>query len=438
MRQDALVAGKYRLLRQIGAGGMGSVWLARNEVTERQFAIKFLHAGATSDEVVLARFLQEARVSGRLRHPSIVEILDAGTAPELEGAPFLVMELLDGLSLDQLVQRMGRLPSRLAVEIVLEIARAVAVAHEKGIVHRDLKPANIFLHRPGTGGVLPKVLDFGISKFQKTPTSVVTTGLTQTGALLGSPRYMSPEQAMSDKSIDGRSDVHALGVVLWECLVGAPPFDADTYNNLVVQIITGDRPALRSKVPDVSPSLEALVSRAMARRREDRFATVKELADALEAELARLGGPTLAARTAAAQLFDVLPAEATGPRAPQPQGSTTGAVSAQSAARATSTTKRAVAVGLALLGGGALRASTALVVTRMTHRAPPSSSTAAAIAQPAPVVEAGVAPPPPEPPPTGTSAPVADSASAAPSARPPVKHGAGKPPQPVDDPNKLF
>jgi serine/threonine-protein kinase len=338
MREGLLVGGKYRMDAKLGAGGMGEVWRARNERTDREFAIKFLRAEGARDPNLLARFFQEARVSGKLRHPSILEIIDVGSAPELDDAPFLVMELLDGVSLDALIAALGRLEPRLAVEIVATVSRALALAHAGGIVHRDLKPANIYLHRPGTGALVPKILDFGISKIAAANPLDGAPGLTQTGTVLGSPLYMSPEQASSEKSIDARSDVHALGVVLWECLVGKPPFPADTYNNLVIAIVTGERPRLGTTVPGVSPSLEAAVSRAFARKREDRFAGAAELADALDAELAKLGGPRLDARTAAAELFAAMqaakaarPQPAPPPSAP-PQSapaprSTTGGVS---------------------------------------------------------------------------------------------------------------
>lgn len=342
MQAGALVAGKYRIVKELGAGGMGSVWQAVHTVTERDFAIKFLHASCASSQSLLARFFQEAKVSGRLRHPSIIEIFDVGTAPELEGAPYLVMELLDGASLDVLVRRMGPLPARTVLESIADAARALALAHEKGIVHRDLKPANIFLHRPGTGAIVPKVLDFGISKIAGASGAAgapdLSSGLTQTGAVLGSPLYMSPEQAASDKTIDGRSDIHALGVVLWECLVGKPPFSADTYNNLVVQIITGERPRLADAMPAVPASIASIVERAMARRREERFQSAAELADALEREIAALPASTsITARTAAAELFSRLPASSLRPppsdraHAATVDASTTGGVSVPSA-----------------------------------------------------------------------------------------------------------
>ncbi len=324
MRSGVLVAGKYRILRKLGEGGMGSVWQGVNVATERDFAIKFLHASCASSASLLARFFQEARVSGKLRHPSVIEIFDVGTAPELDGAPFLVMELLDGASLDVLLAKLGALPTRVVLETVAEVARALALAHDKGIVHRDLKPANIFLHRPGTGALVPKVLDFGISKIAPAANAPdLAAGLTQTGAVLGSPLYMSPEQASGDKTVDGRSDVHALGVVLWECLVGTPPFVSDNYNTLVVQIITGARPSLADTLPSGSPGLAAIVARAMARRREDRFQTAIELAAALDAELATLPREhSITSRTAAEELFARVPHPSVRPDATG--GSTTG------------------------------------------------------------------------------------------------------------------
>jgi len=334
MRSGLVVAGKYRIGRELGSGGMGSVWQAVNVVTEREFAIKFLHASSAASSSLLARFFQEAKVSGRLRHPSIIEVFDLGQAPELGGAPFLVMELLDGASLDVLIRKAGPLPPRVVLEIVAETSRALSLAHDKGIVHRDLKPANIFLHRPGTGAVVPKVLDFGISKIAPAGAPEVSSGLTQTGTVLGSPLYMSPEQAASDKTIDGRSDVHALGIVMWECLVGEPPFATDTYNNLVVRIITGDRPSLAQSLPSASPGVAAIVERAMARRREDRFQSAAELADAAEAELARMGpGPTLSSRTAAAELFARVQHTSMKPEPSTSAGSTTGGMAVPSQPR---------------------------------------------------------------------------------------------------------
>lgn len=289
---------------------MGSVWLAKNEVTERELAIKFLHETSdrphTADQ--LSRFFQEARVAGKLRHPSIVEIFDAGTEPTLKNAPYLVMELLDGVGLDTAIQRASALPLGIALEIMAEVCRALALAHEKGIIHRDLKPSNVYLHKSGSGALVPKVLDFGISKvLVDETTGKHVTGMTRTGAVLGSPLYMSPEQAAGDKSIDARSDVHALGVLLWECLVGRPPFIADTYGLLLVEIIQGERPDLAGVLAGVPPDVAALVGRAIARDRNLRQRDAGVLAKELEAALERLGhAAVLSTRDGAERFFALL------------------------------------------------------------------------------------------------------------------------------------
>ncbi len=323
MREGLIVSDKYKLLRKIGEGGMGSVWVARNEITEREFAIKFMNAELAYSESLTTRFLQEAKLAGRLRHPSLLEIFDAGVAPELADAPFLVMELLDGIPLDDAIQKAGRLPVGVAIEIMSTVTQAMAVVHDKGIVHRDLKPANVFMHKPGTGAIVPKVLDFGISKVTTTEDSPMKpSGLTQTGHVLGSPTYMSPEQARSDKSIDARSDVHALGVMLWECLVGRPPFGADNYNTLVVEIMVGERPRLEHALPGVSPSLAKIVARAFAVKREERYQSALAMADALDEEMRSMGHVRVLETRRGAEAFFGLLSRATAEREPV-SGSTT-------------------------------------------------------------------------------------------------------------------
>lgn len=325
MREGAVVSDKYRILRKIGEGGMGSVWIARNEMTEREFAIKFMSADFAFSDALTARFLQEAKLAGRLRHPSLLEIFDAGIADELEGAPFLVMELLDGIPLDDAIKKAGKLPVGMALEVMGTVARAMSVVHDKGIVHRDLKPANVFMHRPGTGAVVPKVLDFGISKVTTTEGEMKPSGLTQTGYVLGSPMYMSPEQAASDKTIDARSDIHALGVLLWECLVGNPPFEGDNYNTLVVQIMATERPALEGVMPGVSRGLAAIVGKAFAIKREDRYQTASALAEALDAELDRMRHVRVLDTRNGAEAFFGLLARGGEPPPPSVGSSTTSA-----------------------------------------------------------------------------------------------------------------
>jgi serine/threonine-protein kinase len=333
VRERALVAGKYRILRKLGEGGMGSVWLAKNEVTERDFAIKFLHAGSGTKESQLARFFGEAKVAGRLRHPSIVEIFDAGTEPTLGNTPYLVMEALDGVGLDEAIRRAGGLSLGVSLEILAGVASGLSLAHDKGIIHRDLKASNVFLHRVGTGALVAKVLDFGISKVlvDETTGQHVSSGMTRTGAILGSPLYMSPEQAAGDKSIDARSDVHSLGVMLWECLTGLPPFQADTYGLLLVEIIQGERRSLDSVLPSVPPGVAKLVAKAIALDRNQRFANAGEMATALEDQLHELGHQrVLSGRTGADDFIEKLG----GPERQRAEtaSSTTAAVSVSSPA----------------------------------------------------------------------------------------------------------
>jgi serine/threonine-protein kinase len=306
---------------------MGTVWLARNEMTEREFAIKFLHPHAAQSSKMLQRFFQEARVSGKLRHPGLLEIFDVGTAAELGDAPFLVMELLDGAPLDAVIRRMGRLPIGMTLEIGAAVARAMAIAHDKGIVHRDLKPANVFLHRPGSGALVAKVLDFGISKVTSQPDTGPSLGLTQTGAVLGSPLYMSPEQVEGTSSLDGRSDLYSLGVVLWECLLGKAPYRATSYNLLIVEKLAPERPRLRDVMADAPPALDALVARLFQRDREKRVATARDLADALDALRTSLGFATMLDRPTAAQWLNAQMSLPSPPPPPPPEASTTGAVS---------------------------------------------------------------------------------------------------------------
>jgi eukaryotic-like serine/threonine-protein kinase len=337
----ALIAGKYRVSKKLGEGAMGSVWLAKNEVTDREFAIKLLLPEAALAPTALARFLREARVCGGLRHPSILEIYDAGEAPELGGAPFLVMERLDGAALDVVLRVRGALAPRLAIDVVAQISRGLQLAHAKGIVHRDLKPANVFLHRPGSGSIEPKVLDFGISKIIDAKSPEVA--LTHTSALLGSPIYMSPEQMGTGEGLDARSDIHALGVLLWELLTGQPPFSSTTYNLLVVEIMKGPRPHLCDAMPSASKELATIVERAFAIEVAERFASAAAFADALEGELATMGGGVLAGRTAAVDILGHV--DLSSPSEPPSHGSTTVPLSLDPGSKASPSARSAVGSG---------------------------------------------------------------------------------------------
>jgi serine/threonine protein kinase len=254
MKQGQMVAGKYRLNRILGTGGMATVWSATNVFTEREFAIKFLHPQVARTADAGRRFLLEAKVSARINHPNIIEIIDVGQAED--GALFLVMELLTGMPLDEAV-RNGRpaLSIRDFLITMRDVANALAVAHRRGVIHRDLKPTNIFLHRDRDGRLIAKVLDFGVSKILDGGDA----SLTVVGTVLGSPLYMSPEQALGAEGIDKRTDVFAFGGILFEALCGERPYSATNLNGLIVAIATTQPKPIDEVAPQLPVALRALV-----------------------------------------------------------------------------------------------------------------------------------------------------------------------------------
>jgi serine/threonine-protein kinase len=262
---------------------MGSVWAARNELTDRDFAIKFLHPRLADNKEALNRFFLEARACGQIKHPAVVDVYDMGQAED--GSPYLVMELLEGEGFDQRLQRAGCFRPSEAAAWIAFISRGLEEAHVRGLVHRDLKPGNVFFALDDRGDVIPKILDFGVSKATGTNNDFVKTS---TGAVLGSPAYMSPEQARGDLDIDGRSDVWSLGVILYEALTGKVPFDAPNYNALMVAIITRPHRPVCEVAPGVPADLSQIVDLALAKERQNRISTARELADRLEAVAARI------------------------------------------------------------------------------------------------------------------------------------------------------
>lgn len=271
-----VVAERYRLDRVLGEGGMGWLWAAHDEQLDVDVAIKLLRTDVELDAGP-ERLLNEARAAARIEHPSIVTILDVGKT--LTGDPFIAMELLEGRDLCQLFAEQGPLSVEEAVALLLPVVEALAVAHDQGVIHRDLKPDNVFLV-PTHGGTQPKVIDFGIAR----NTRGVHGSITQAGVAMGSPDYMSPEQASGKRDIDGRADIWAVCVVLYEAVCGSVPFADRPYNALLRAIIEDVVPPLAEHGVD-DPALQAVLDRGFKKSREERWPSMRELGKALAALL---------------------------------------------------------------------------------------------------------------------------------------------------------
>jgi serine/threonine-protein kinase len=284
----------------IGEGGMGAVYEARHVILNRRAALKLLHEPLARDAEQVRRFLNEARAANAIRHPNIIEVLDAGVL-EGSGAPYLLLEYLEGESLAARLRREGRLPAAEAIEIAIQVASALQAAHEQGIIHRDLKPENLFLVKPASpgAGIKAKVLDFGIAKLRADVAGAAVQVNTQAGALMGTPRYMSPEQCRNVTSVDRRTDVYALGVVLYEMVCGTPPFVSDQMGELIVMQVTAPPPPPREHVPGIDPTLERVILRALAKDPDERFASMRDFSAALTA-IARGADPFATGETAIA------------------------------------------------------------------------------------------------------------------------------------------
>ena len=421
---SGLVAGKYQILGLIGRGGMGSVWEGRHSSLGTRVAVKFIDPEYAESKEACARFVTEARAAATIQSKPAIQIFDHGVPDE--GRPYMVMELLVGEPLDKRIERLGTLSLRDTARIIGHVCRALQRAHDAGIIHRDLKPENIFLVRtPDDDDEIAKVLDFGIAKIKAPPGEEGRSSSTKTGAVLGTPYYMSPEQARGLRSIDHRSDLWSLGVIAHKCVTGVLPFEGESVGDLLVKICTGPLPTPSVTFPGLPASFDAWFAHALQREPPQRFASASELADALAvaAGLSARGvasssdghGTALGAgsRTGAAALAsNATPLPAAGvTSAPFTTGTTGAALPPRAASRGV-----LFAVAAAALVGGSIGV---IAVVKLASPAPNERASAIAAAPNSAVTgpERSAAPPPAGSTPPTASTSLATPASAASSAR---------------------
>jgi serine/threonine protein kinase len=271
-----VVLDKYRVERVLGQGGMGVVVAATHVELQQRVALKFLLPSALLHPDLVERFAREARAAAKIQSRHVVRVIDTGRMPN--GAPFMVMEYLEGRDLAEALDKDGSLAIKVAVDHVLQACEAIGEAHSAGVVHRDLKPSNLFLAKQRDRRSIVKVLDFGISKVE----DPMSAPITQTATMVGSPHYMSPEQLTSSKDVDPRTDIWSLGVILYELLAGVRPFRGDTMPEIVARILQNEPEPLGTVREDVPAELEAVVARCLTSFARERYASVAELAAALQ------------------------------------------------------------------------------------------------------------------------------------------------------------
>jgi serine/threonine protein kinase len=347
LEPGTVLAGRFRVVRCMGVGGMGSVYEIEHELTKHRRALKLLHAAMAQNSGVVERFLREASAAGRVGNQHIVETFDAGRLES--GEPYLIMEMLRGQTLSERIAG-GPMPVAQVIDLVGQACDGVQAAHEAGIVHRDLKPDNLFVIDV-EGRPFVKILDFGISKFD--PGKTGGHALTQEGAALGTPYYMSPEQIRGEIKLDARTDVYALGVILYECIAGQRPFEAEALTQLAVLIHVGKPPPLSQLRLDLPPGLADLVSRAMATDPAQRVQSARDL----RMELERFGAISFKGQARLGPTPSLPPPAASV--AARSLATSAAGVSIRSATTSASTSKTGqglpIAAGFAILalGGGA-------------------------------------------------------------------------------------
>ncbi|MBL8621497.1 MAG: serine/threonine protein kinase [Myxococcales bacterium] len=363
-----MLLGRYSVTRKIGQGGMGAVYEATHTLIGKRVAVKVLLDKYARKEQVVARLEQEARLASSIGHEHIIDITDFGQTED--GRTFVVMEFLEGESLSELLNREGPLPEQRIVDIARQIASALGAAHAKGIVHRDVKPDNVFLLRRKDKDFV-KVVDFGISKSLRASDvgEEDSPRLTQTGMVLGTPLYMSPEQARGDEELDARIDVYALGVIMYELATGRVPFTGTNYLAIISQVLNDEPKAPRAIRPELSEEFEAIVHKALAKERADRYQSTDDILADLNA---LYDDPTHSTQRA----------RITGPRRPLRQRGSSLRIVGWIAAIAAIVAAVMVAVTMAMGGGPAHKQAAAAVI----DAGPPP---------PPPPLDAPAAPPPP-------------------------------------------
>ncbi|HEU5073068.1 MAG TPA: serine/threonine-protein kinase [Polyangiaceae bacterium] len=418
-----LIDNKYRIVKLIGEGGMGSVHEGENVRIRRRVAIKVLHAHAANNADALTRFEREAQAAGHIGSDHIMEVLDVGVLAD--GDRYMVMEFLDGEPLSSRIRSAGSLTPQHLVPLLRQALSGLDAAHKAGIIHRDLKPDNIFIVREKAGKTdFVKLIDFGISKFNVLGGDMA---MTSTGAVMGTPYYMSPEQAKGSRSVDARSDIYSMGVIAFEALTGQVPFDGSTFNELMFKIVLAEPPQLKLLRPDLDPAFVAIVEKMMARDANARYQTCKEVVAALDG-WANQGQPVpIAAATV------VSPTAKAAPAAVAPAGAapaTVGTSSTWATSQVDSLPKKSLApvfvVGgatLLLLGGVALAVAKltgsddeSVAAGAASSNAPSASAARGTPAAAPPTVTADQPVSAQEPAPPAASAPPLASSALAPAA----------------------
>jgi serine/threonine-protein kinase len=436
-----VIAGKYRIESMIGKGGMGSVWAATHLGLGQRVAVKLIAKRYAGSREARQRFDLEAKAAAQLRSRFVVQVYDNGETED--GTPYIVMELLIGESLDQRIQHQGPVPLDAALRIIGQAGRALSRAHSLGIVHRDLKPENIFLTRTEDDDAeIAKVLDFGIAKIKSPDNSAAGSG-TRTGAVLGTPLFMSPEQARGLKSVDHRTDIYSLGMVLYMMLTGQSAFSGESFGDILVAICTQPLPSINVVAKSLPPGLDPWLQRACAREPTDRFQSIDEM---LEGLYAAAGAPHPNVQS---QEMARGGSSGVGRHAPASTGTqvssgverrTTSAVTVTGA----DIPKRSMAVP-ALLGVGALVVLGGVAVFVATRKpAVVEEQTTAKQIESAPASAQATTPAAPSPPPAGEPTPAAAAAASADKpahvvqqkGTPPVKPSGKVAPEPPKAPAK--